>query len=367
MSGKITIAAVGDIFLGRGVENTMVKRGKNYIFDLVRPILTQHDIVIGNLESPVTDMQTTAGFEHLVARPSALDELSHSGISAVTLANNHIMDYGLTGLRDTVDELRNRQIGLAGTGLNEYEAAKPLTGINGKNVTLLSYYGMGKGGNVSHSSNAVMSSGAYGENGGHNSGQLSKILRDIESVKDKSDVVLVSLHWGHVGKSKPMKYQVEFAHQLIDHGAHGVLGTGPHTLQPVEQYHGGIIAYSLGNFVFDHHDRRESMILHLTFERGSLEDVSITPILISSENRPEPITSHTHPDLYAYTKSLLVSKLDSYESDAEIISHLSIKALTPKNVLKKLIWRQHGVYPLSFYIHAMVELVKNKLFQNLTR
>lgn len=366
MEDKITIAAVGDIFLGRGVEETINRKGPNYIFDLVQPLLSQHDVVVGNLEGPIANVGVTAETQGLlVAKPISLEGLKNAGFNAVSLANNHIMDFGLPALQNTIDELEKRGIGMAGAGLSEAEARRPLTEIGGKSVTLLSYYGRGKGGNISQSSKNTMSSGAYGENGGHNSGHVPKVLQDIQDARDETDLVLVAIHWGYAAMILPMKHQVEFAHQMIDHGAKVVLGSGPHTLQPVEQYNGGVIAYSLGNFVFDldkREDQKHSMILQLSFINGSIESVNIIPILISADNRPEPITPSTHPELYESIQSLLVHQLDRYESDAAIISQISIKSLTPKNVFKKLIWRQHGVYPLSFYFHALVELAKERWF-----
>jgi poly-gamma-glutamate synthesis protein (capsule biosynthesis protein) len=363
MGHRITVAAVGDIFLGRGVEETINKKGPNYIFESVRPLLLQHHVVFGNLESPAARVETTRQTTGLVAKPTSLEGLKYAGFNAVALANNHIMDFGLPALGDTIAELQLREIGLAGAGLTEAEAQRPLKDIGGQKVTLLSYYGMGKGGNAGQSPGGRMSGSAYGQNGGYNSGHISKILQDIQAAGTDGDVVLVAVHWGVADKMLPMKHQVELARQMIDGGASAVLGSGPHVLQPVEQYNGGIIAYSLGNFVFDHDrlaEQKHSMILHLAFDDGKIESVKITPILISAENRPEPVDPGTDPELYKTIQSLLVAKLDRVESDAAVVSQLRLKSLTPKNVLKKLIWRQHGVYPLSFYARSLVELARER-------
>ncbi|MEJ2555432.1 MAG: CapA family protein, partial [Anaerolineae bacterium] len=132
METKITVAAVGDIFMGRGAEDTINAKGPGYIFDLVQPYFRGSDIVFGNLESPVSGKKVTG--QGLIAKPAALDELKEAGFNAVAIANNHIMDFGLPILQDTIGALQKRNISYAGAGLNESDARQPLTRAGGKDV-----------------------------------------------------------------------------------------------------------------------------------------------------------------------------------------------------------------------------------------
>jgi poly-gamma-glutamate capsule biosynthesis protein CapA/YwtB (metallophosphatase superfamily) len=360
MRERITVTAVGDIFLGGGVEDTIGRKGPDYIFDLVRPFL-QSDIVVGNLESPISAMEVTGEDDDLmIARPGALDGLKGAGFNAISLANNHIMDFGLAALQDTLKELEKRGIGMAGAGLNEADARRPLEKIGGKNVVLLSYYGMGKGGNLAVIPQHGTRSGALGENGGHNSGEISKVIEDIQNARKETDIVLVAVHWGFHGMDLPMKHQVELAYQMIDHGAKVILGSGPHVLQPVERYNDGLIAYSLGNFVFDLRTGQPSMILDISFMGGDIDTVRIIPILMRDEHRPAPIDPVTDEELYETIQSLLIDQLEDYASDAAALSEFRLRSLTPTKVLKKLIWRDHGVYPLSFYLRCLGALIKER-------
>jgi len=362
MDERITVAAVGDIFLGRGVQETIDRKGAGYLFDLVRPFLRGHDIVIGNLESPVSNIKVVSERkDRLVARPPSLDGLQEAGFNAFALANNHIMDLGVAGLQDTINELARRKIGMAGAGLNEVDAQQPLRWVGGKNVVLLSYYGLGKGGNVARKSQVGTHSGAFGENGGHNSGELAKILADIQAAREETDIVLVAVHWGLAGMDRPMRHQVEMAHQMIDRGAKVILGSGPHVLQPLERYNGGLIAYSLGNFVFDTRAGQPSMILHISFVNGAIEDVCIVPLLMSPEHRPQPVDADGDPELYAAVQSLVMQRLDRFASDAAVFSYMRLSDLTPMRILKKLVWRDRGVYPLSFYFRCLKELIRTRL------
>ena len=348
MKERISIAAVGDIFLGRRVEDIATKKGKGYIFDLVKPFLRGNDVVFGNLESPVSNMKPADGIKGLIAKPASLDELKEAGFNAVSVANNHIMDFGLQALGDTIAELDKRGIGYAGAGLSPLDAQRPLRKVGGKNVTLLAYYGMGGG--------IIRKSGGF-----INRGDGPMVWQDIRNARDEADVVLVSIHWGR-GTSSPMRHQVEFAHRLIDHGAKVVLGSGPHVLQPVEQYNGGLIAYSLGDFVFDHRDWQKSMVLHVSFADGSIESASITPACIGSEHRPEPITADADPALCETIQALLVQQLDGFESDASIVPRLHGKNVTLVKVLRKIVLKDHRAYPLSLYLGGLRELIKERWF-----
>jgi poly-gamma-glutamate synthesis protein (capsule biosynthesis protein) len=347
MEEKLTMAAVGDVFVGRGVQATISEKGPGHIFGLVKPCLAGHDVVFGNLESPISRMQVPEGNRGLIARPAALDELQEAGFNVVSIANNHTMDFGLPGLRDTIAELEKRGIGYAGAGLSEADARKPLRKVGGRNVTLLAYYGLGRG--------------KAGKHGGPNGGARTRVLQDIRNARDETDIVLVYLHWGR-GASLPMKHQVEFAHEMIDCGAKVILASGPHFLQPVEQYNGGVIAYSLGNFVFDSNAqaKRRSMILHISFVGGSVESVAVTPVRIGDGYRPELIDPSSDPDTYEAIRSLLVERLARFESDAGLVPQLGGRVPNLMTVLKKIVLPGHRAYPLSFYLGGLRELIKER-------
>jgi poly-gamma-glutamate synthesis protein (capsule biosynthesis protein) len=366
MKHNFSIAVVGDIFLGRGVEETINNKGANYIFDEVRSILCMNDIVIGNLESPIGRVNNRLkNRDALIAKPEALKGLRDAGFKALSLANNHIMDYGSKLLKSTIEELKSNNLGFAGAGYDETTAGRPLKNICGRSVSLLSYYGMGTKKGLSQYQNAQSHYCDEGEKGTYNSGYLNKALFDINKLKKQTDVVLVAIHWGFPGKTVPMEHQVKIAHKLIDEGAKVVIGTGPHNLQPIERYKNGIVAYSLGNFVFDHTSRenqKHSMILRLSFCKGTINDIRIIPILISHDYRPEPIDRSKQPLLYDKIESLLIYNLESYDSDSSILKNLSLNALRPKNLIRKMVWREEGIYPLSLYIKALLKFIKEKLF-----
>ena len=357
MTETITITAVGDIYLGGGVEEIATFKGSDYIFDLISPFIQKSNITFGNLESPVSNIKVgDSSTEYLIAKPRLLDGLKNAGFSVVSLANNHVMDFGTPGLQDTIVALEERGISYAGAGLDGKSAKQRLkiTGI--PNVTMLAYYGktMGTSDN---------------KGGCTNGAQVSQILEDIRQARNENDLIVVAIHWGGYCRKLPQKYQIDLAHQMIDSGAKIVIGTGPHTLQPVELYHSGVIAYSLGNFIFDHTifdppkpETRVSMILEITLINNNVEHVTVRPIYINDEYRPEAINSGEDPILFEKISSLLVDKLDTFESDSQTaLSFITRNKLRPITTFKKILFPSQRAHNLSFYLQSFIQLIAEKL------
>ena len=349
---KTTIVAVGDIFFGGGVTELTTVKGRNYCFDAIAPAIQASDIAIGNLESPVC--QTEIKAEYLAPPPNLLDGLKSAGFDAVSLANNHTLDFGKAGLEQTITALKERDIGYAGAGLDLLSAKQPLTISGNPNFVLLSYYGK--------------KMGTSDRQGYTNGAQLERILEDIKQAR-KNAVVIVAMHWGSYCRKLPQKYQVDFARQMIDAGAKLVLGSGPHTLQPVELYHDGIIAYSLGNFVFDSQlfdpprpETRASMMLRITLIGNELFEVAIEPVYLNDEHCPELIDRHSNPQLFDDISALLVDRLDSFESDSQTALNIFTRnKLRPIATFKKLLFPSQRAHNLSFYFNSLMQLIKEKL------
>jgi poly-gamma-glutamate synthesis protein (capsule biosynthesis protein) len=104
----------------------------------------------------------------------------------------------------------------------------------------------------------------------------------IGKLKNEVDVIVVSLHWGEEYKRSPTSAQIQIAHQLIDAGADLILGHHPHVVQKIEEYKGGVIVYSLGNFVFDQHrpETKKSIIFKAKLSKKGVTEFSTLPIQI---------------------------------------------------------------------------------------
>ncbi|MBQ6436601.1 CapA family protein [bacterium] len=255
------LLSTGDLMIGRSVNATGVKR-KNFSwsFEEVTPELQKFDYVIANLETPiVTDCPVTIEGMIFCADASASSALANSPISLVTLANNHIANYGNEGIHDTFHLLEN-----AGQA---YAAEDELfmTEINGHQLGVLALD------DVTHPVD------------------LDTIGEIINKAKSQVDILAIALHFGAEYRYQPATSQIELAHTLIDHGADLIIGNHSHWLGPIEIYRGKAIIYSHGNFVFDQMwstETRQGLAINSIFNPDhQLEKLEIYPIWITDYGR----------------------------------------------------------------------------------
>lgn len=239
-----TLTAVGDIMLDRYVRTLTTKFGSDYPFASIHSELTG-DIVVANLEGPFTSHPSVATDTHLVFtfHPKLAPSVKSNGITAVSLANNHTLNFGQTGLEQTRQTLTAAGLNFFGDPKNHSGFVQTQT-INGRAVALIGYVGLFDG--------------------------LDKIIADVQQAKKSGATVIVMTHGGTEYNLKFTARQQADYHQLIDAGADMVIGAHPHVVEPVEVYKGKLIAYSLGNFIFDQFfstDTQVGLMLKITFDR----------------------------------------------------------------------------------------------------
>lgn len=244
---------VGDIMLSRAVGSIM-QRTENFVFPFEKAssTLRSADITFGNLEGPISSRGKNQGSEYSFrADPRVVEGLVSAGFDVMSLANNHILDWGRDALMDTVSILTSNGVVGAGAGKNYDEANRPQTiSSHGILVAFLAY------------TNLYPSSlWATQDAAGVSSFDKDRIVQRIKDIKEKkgADIVVVSLHWGTEYETSANQEQRDIAHALIDAGADIIVGHHPHVVEEVEQYHDGVIFYSLGNFVFDQNFSKETM------------------------------------------------------------------------------------------------------------
>ena len=241
-----TMLFVGDVMLSRGVGSRMKAEGDwTFPFQKVADALNDADLTFGNLECPVSD--TGKNQHHIYsfrADPNAIEGLTFAGFDVMSVANNHMFDWGPAALLDTLSRLRSAGIRPVGAGVNDLEAHYPvLVNLNGVKLAFLAY--------VNVPPREAAAGPAQTGVAWMNPGQ---VIADIRFARPLADVVIVTPHWGVEYAKRPGKSQVEFARRMIDAGADLIVGSHPHVVQPLEEYRGRWIAYSLGNFVFDQKD-----------------------------------------------------------------------------------------------------------------
>jgi poly-gamma-glutamate capsule biosynthesis protein CapA/YwtB (metallophosphatase superfamily) len=209
----------------------------------VREYLRGADLALANLENPVIrnavwhpDATTFTGDLRL------LPILDKGGLDGVTLGNNHILDAGVPGLRETMAHLDSMGIAHAGAGMDLAEAREPMIfDLGGTKVGVLSYQGVP----------SYEWAWATRTVPGTTPLKTTIMKEDIERLRPEVDLVVVSPHWGKEYIATPEPWQVDFAHAAVDAGADIFVGGHAHWPKGIEVYRGKPIFYGVGNFLFD--------------------------------------------------------------------------------------------------------------------
>ena len=289
---RLTLAAAGDCMFDRGVRTVCDQRGMDWPLSAVRNTLRAADVAFLNLETSIARGGARLAGKGIWFRsaPEFAQELASAGVDVVTLANNHVLDYDDPAFVETLSNLAAAGIAVCGGGKNMAEARRPaVLASNGVSVAFLGYS------EFAHIYWSVAKPKRFvaGEaSPGVSPWSRDSILEDIRRAKGLADHVVVSFHWGDEYVSMPADRQVQLAHAAIDAGASVVHGHHPHVLQRVEVYHGGVIFYSMGNFVFDQKKPAtvESMIAQVTFSTEAVVRAEIIPVRIE-ECRPRPLAA----------------------------------------------------------------------------
>ena len=287
---EISIIFVGDIMLNRGVKHMIDKHGEGdfkFPFLKIADYLKKADIVFGNLESVISDKGTKAGSMYSFrAKPEAIEGLVFAGFDIVSVANNHVFDYGRLAMEDSFLRLKEAGIAYVGGGFSEEEAYAPIIKeIDGVKIAFLAYTNLGS-----------IHWTAKEENSGIAWLEKDRVEKDIKEARDQADLIIVSFHYGDEYQLKPNSFQISISQAAIDAGADLVIGHHPHVVQPVEirqlAERKGYIAYSLGNFIFDQDFSEETMkglILKVIIKERKIKEVITIETEINQYYQPEII------------------------------------------------------------------------------
>jgi len=267
----------GDVMLSRQV-NKKSKSYDNWAWPLqsISELTQKADLFVINLESPFTingNYNVNTGSFSFNADPRSLEALKVSGVDIAGLANNHTINQGVKGIKDTKQLLNESGIEVVGAGLDEAQARQPIIKeINGVKFGFLAYAYPDD-----YSLATIDSAGLAGMD-------LEKMKRDVKQLKTQVDLVVVLMHAGYEYTNKPNAQQKTFAHSAIDAGADLIIGHHPHWVQTTEIYQQKPILYSLGNLVFDQmwsQETRQGALAEITLIDKTIETIKIIPIIIN--------------------------------------------------------------------------------------
>ena len=231
----VKLLFTGDLMFDRGIRYYAQQNGGNdFIFNKIAPVLAKNDLVVSNLEGPITDNKSVSagtapgstGNYFFTFDPTVARTLFENNIRLVDIGNNHILNFGQPGLESTEKYLTEADVDYFGAPNG---ARSIIENISGVKIAFIS----------------------YNEFNGNVAAEQSATIDEIKKDRTLADLVVVFCHWGVEYSIDSTVGMQALAHQLVDAGADLIIGSHPHVIEPMEIYNGKRIYYSLGNFIFD--------------------------------------------------------------------------------------------------------------------
>jgi len=264
---EISINICGDFYSDSSSLN------ENYFSDEIVELFKKSDLNIVNLECPVVNDKNKKIFKigpHLSGSPFTFSYLRQINTGLVTLATNHLMDYGPEGLLHTLNLCKENSVSYVGAGLSLDEARKPF--VFESDCTKISVL------NFAENEWAI----ATENKSGANPLNIVNNVRQIRRAREISDIVLVIIHGGHEQYHLPNPRMVSQYRFYAENGASVVVGHHPHCISGFEVYNDVPIFYSLGNFLFTWKSVRESwyigLILNLRIGKNAKTEWDLIPV-----------------------------------------------------------------------------------------
>jgi poly-gamma-glutamate capsule biosynthesis protein CapA/YwtB (metallophosphatase superfamily) len=285
-----TITAVGDIMLGRRVGDRHRANPGAPLAPLGKR-LAGAEITVGNFESTLSAAGSpTQGGDSFAASPRVRPALRAAGFDLLSLANNHVGDYGDRALRQTLDRFDSARIETVGAGRNLDAARRPvIIERDGVRVGFLAVDSIGETPSATGTRAGTNRLNMPPRTGPLNRSQLMRLTSDIRALDRRVDTVVVLTHWGTQYTHRPEPSQRTAARAFADAGADLVIGGHPHWVQGYEMAGSAVVVHSLGNFIFDmdfQTKTREGIFLEILLWGGAVKAVEPVPYVIDGAFTP---------------------------------------------------------------------------------
>ncbi|AMW32807.1 CapA family protein [Fervidobacterium islandicum] len=243
-STQITFSFVGDVMFHMPTINSAYSNGRydfKNIFSYVKKYIEKSDIAFCNLETTLGGQPYT-GYPQFSSPDEVLDALKFAGFDIINVANNHMLDRSVQGLKQTITKVSKYGLTYVGARLTPLEKLFKVVEVKGFKISFASF---------TYSTNGISTD----EKHKYMFMYISKpaILSVLDEMKKASDIVIIYFHYGNEYQTRPTKEQIELAYFALDNGADMVIASHPHVLQRIELVKCGLktklIAYSLGNFL----------------------------------------------------------------------------------------------------------------------
>lgn len=365
----INFSAVGDLTLGDhplcvgfGAFSRFRREDPLFPFRPSLDVLLRADMLFGNLECAHSTIGLrNADYHSVQMRGEArfLEALAAAGFKVVNVANNHSMQHGNSAFSDTVSMLERAGVqccGLAGDDTAQW--ARPLiVQQNGLSVGFLGY---------------SLRPRQYFEHVPlYAEGHPDSMVGDVEALRKRADVVIVSVHWGEEFIQEPAPHEIHLARRLADAGATLVIGHHPHVLRGIERRGNSCIAYSLGNFVCDmvwDDTLRTTLILQCELGADGVRKVDLVPAYINSDYQPEVLSGQRATAVLedvARMSESLIGAVGTVEADANSeyarradLVHRHIRSKSHRFFLSQI-----RRYPARMLVQQLATYARNRIHE----
>jgi poly-gamma-glutamate synthesis protein (capsule biosynthesis protein) len=245
-SGKPVVFAFGGDIHFEGMLKGKLAASPSTLLDPIEPVLERADLAVVNLETAVTNGGAAMTKEYVFKAPAtAYAALRGGGADVASLANNHGMDYGVEGLRDSMAAARKYRFPVIGAGMDAKRAYAPYRKtIDGQRIAVI--------GATQVLDDHLISSwtAGPGKPGLASAKNVARLVEEVKRARKTSDTVVVFLHWGVEAEGCPSSRQKSLASALVLAGADIIVGGHAHRQQGAGRMKGALVGYGLGNFVW---------------------------------------------------------------------------------------------------------------------
>jgi poly-gamma-glutamate synthesis protein (capsule biosynthesis protein) len=365
---SIELVAVGDVSLGdspqvvgtgvRARFDRVARCEAAYPFTHVAGLFAGADVVFGNLETPLSQHganRWNASTMEMRGHPDGAQRLAAAGFTVLNVANNHMMQHGAEAFWETVSRLRAERLDVVGLASADHRSCVPMMrDVNGLRVAVLAFafepdkYATGP---VEY---------AFAPD--------CDIVAEVASARREADVVICSLHWGVEFVPYPSAAEETLARRIVDAGAALLLGHHPHVARRVERRGNGLIAYSLGNFVFDQvwsPSLRTGLLVRATLARGCVAAWSTELLWIGDDFQPRRFSPEQRADRQRIL-DLLADRPDWVEAPDQYASHYERLADRNRYESYRHFLRTLSERPVSYSVQTLVRTARRKALAAVT-
>ncbi len=295
---RVMLAFAGDVMMGRRFykpyfgDEVLIHRDNKLsdskaIVQHIKPYMSLADYAAVNLETQIADKKPAERAPKSVtfySEPEILDALTWAGVDYVSLGNNHTYDYMDSGLHSTLAFLNKSELGYSGAGVDEKSALKAHTAtINESEFSMLGYVGWEGSANPTQTANHQHGGAAYGS--------MNNILQSVSKQVADDKITIVQYHGSQEYANNPTGVTEQRLKSALDAGAALAIAHHPHVTQGLELYNNKLIAYSMGNFIFDQNfsATQHSFILYVWLDEGQFHRAEIVPLYVKGY-KPTPAT-----------------------------------------------------------------------------